>query len=251
MSTRRNRFLFSFALVLVTAFPSVAQFNNPLMGKPILPNTRDPLEQEALKQAAAFLERVYYPCGDSYFTLRGATVRTPYGIRQPIDPLYVEFKDFHWLLRGEAVLYPPPTEAERLNGVTHPQGDWKGVILIVPSVYRRYEHEYGNVMQPKRWTKWIDNLRESVTTGKKERWWVEYYDFSKNNGKWHVGVEGSDYGFDPVDCNAIPQASLKVSQVPDPKPPQIKNPSSPVPATVVADPQLVPPTAIPKKPMKD
>jgi len=43
----------------------------------------------------------------------------------------------------------------------------------------------------------------------------------------------------------VPQASLDVPQVvaPDPKPPQIKNPSLPVAATVVADPMLVPPDA--------
>jgi TonB family protein len=49
----------------------------------------------------------------------------------------------------------------------------------------------------------------------------------------------------PASFGKTPQASLDVPQVvaPDPKPPQIKNPSLPVAATVVADPLLVPPDA--------
>ena len=49
----------------------------------------------------------------------------------------------------------------------------------------------------------------------------------------------------PASFGKVPQASLEVPQVvaPDPKPPQIKNPSLPVAATVVADPMLVPPDA--------
>src|SRR5215204_3336330 len=49
----------------------------------------------------------------------------------------------------------------------------------------------------------------------------------------------------PASFGKPPQASLEVPQVvaPDPKPPQIKNPSLPVAATVVADPMLVPPDA--------
>src|ERR1700752_2146294 len=49
----------------------------------------------------------------------------------------------------------------------------------------------------------------------------------------------------PASFSKVPQASLTVPQVvaPDPKPPQIKNPSLPVAATVVADPMLVPPDA--------
>jgi TonB family protein len=49
----------------------------------------------------------------------------------------------------------------------------------------------------------------------------------------------------PASFGKTPQASLTVPQVvaPDPKPPQIKNPSLPVAATVVADPLLVPPDA--------
>ena len=49
----------------------------------------------------------------------------------------------------------------------------------------------------------------------------------------------------PASFGKTPQASLTVPQVvaPDPKPPQIKNPSLPVAATVVADPMLVPPDA--------
>jgi TonB family protein len=49
----------------------------------------------------------------------------------------------------------------------------------------------------------------------------------------------------PASYGKVPQASLTVPQVvaPDPKPPQIKNPSLPVAATVVADPMLVPPDA--------
>ena len=49
----------------------------------------------------------------------------------------------------------------------------------------------------------------------------------------------------PASFGKPPQASLDVPQVvaPDPKPPQIKNPSLPVAATVVADPLLVPPDA--------
>ncbi len=49
----------------------------------------------------------------------------------------------------------------------------------------------------------------------------------------------------PASFGKVPQASLTVPQVvaPDPKPPQIKNPSLPVAATVVADPALVPPDA--------
>ena len=49
----------------------------------------------------------------------------------------------------------------------------------------------------------------------------------------------------PASFGKTPQASLTVPQVvaPDPQPPQIKNPSLPVAATVVADPMLVPPDA--------
>ncbi len=49
----------------------------------------------------------------------------------------------------------------------------------------------------------------------------------------------------PASFGKTPQASLTVPQVvaPDPNPPTIKNPSLPVPATVVADPSLVPPDA--------
>jgi TonB family protein len=49
----------------------------------------------------------------------------------------------------------------------------------------------------------------------------------------------------PASFGKVPQASLDIPQVvaPDPKPPQIKNPSLPVAATVVADPLLVPPDA--------
>ncbi|MGI8918986.1 MAG: energy transducer TonB [Pyrinomonadaceae bacterium] len=49
----------------------------------------------------------------------------------------------------------------------------------------------------------------------------------------------------PASFGKTPQASLTVPQVvaPDPNPPTIKNPSLPVPATVVADPLLVPPDA--------
>ena len=49
----------------------------------------------------------------------------------------------------------------------------------------------------------------------------------------------------PASFGKATQASLDVPQVvaPDPKPPQIKNPSLPVAATVVADPMLVPPDA--------
>ena len=49
----------------------------------------------------------------------------------------------------------------------------------------------------------------------------------------------------PASFGKVPQASLDIPQVvaPDPKPPQIKNPSLPVAATVVADPMLVPPDA--------
>jgi TonB family protein len=49
----------------------------------------------------------------------------------------------------------------------------------------------------------------------------------------------------PASFGKVPQASLDVPQVvaPDPKPPQIKNPSLPVAATIVADPLLVPPDA--------
>jgi TonB family protein len=49
----------------------------------------------------------------------------------------------------------------------------------------------------------------------------------------------------PASFGKTPQASLTIPQVvaPDPKPPQIKNPSLPVAATVVADPLLVPPDA--------
>jgi TonB family protein len=49
----------------------------------------------------------------------------------------------------------------------------------------------------------------------------------------------------PASFGKLPQASLDVPQIlpPDPKPPQIKNPSLPVAATVVADPMLVPPDA--------
>jgi TonB family protein len=47
----------------------------------------------------------------------------------------------------------------------------------------------------------------------------------------------------PASTGKLPQASLTVPQVvaPDPKPPKITNPALAVPATVVADPMLVPP----------
>jgi TonB family protein len=46
----------------------------------------------------------------------------------------------------------------------------------------------------------------------------------------------------PASFGKTPQASLDVPQIlpPDPKPPQIKNPSLPVPATLNADPMLIP-----------
>jgi TonB family protein len=47
----------------------------------------------------------------------------------------------------------------------------------------------------------------------------------------------------PASFGKLPPASLEIPQVraPDPRPPTIKNPTLPVPATVVADPLLVPP----------
>jgi TonB family protein len=47
----------------------------------------------------------------------------------------------------------------------------------------------------------------------------------------------------PASAGKLPQASLTVPQIlpPDPKPPTVKNPSLPVPASVNADPMLVPP----------
>jgi TonB family protein len=49
----------------------------------------------------------------------------------------------------------------------------------------------------------------------------------------------------PASFGKTPQASLEVPQIlpPDPKPPQIKNPALPVPATLNADPLLIPPDA--------
>lgn len=49
----------------------------------------------------------------------------------------------------------------------------------------------------------------------------------------------------PASFGKTPQASLEVPQIlpPDPKPPQIKNPALPVPATLNADPMLIPPDA--------
>jgi TonB family protein len=49
----------------------------------------------------------------------------------------------------------------------------------------------------------------------------------------------------PASFGKTPQASLDVPQIlpPDPKPPQIKNPALPVPATLNADPMLIPPDA--------
>ena len=49
----------------------------------------------------------------------------------------------------------------------------------------------------------------------------------------------------PASFGKTPQASLDVPQIipPDPKPPQIKNPALPVPATLNADPLLIPPDA--------
>jgi TonB family protein len=49
----------------------------------------------------------------------------------------------------------------------------------------------------------------------------------------------------PASFGKTPQASLEVPQIlpPDPKPPQIKNPSLPVAATLNADPMLIPPDA--------
>jgi len=49
----------------------------------------------------------------------------------------------------------------------------------------------------------------------------------------------------PASFGKTPQASLTVPQVvaPDPKPPVIKNPSLPMPASLVADPMLIPPDA--------
>src|ERR1051325_5473607 len=49
----------------------------------------------------------------------------------------------------------------------------------------------------------------------------------------------------PASFGKTPQPSLEVPQIipPDPKPPQIKNPALPVPATLNADPMLIPPDA--------
>ena len=49
----------------------------------------------------------------------------------------------------------------------------------------------------------------------------------------------------PASFGKTPQASLEVPQIipPDPKPPQIKNPALPVPASLNADPMLIPPDA--------
>ena len=49
----------------------------------------------------------------------------------------------------------------------------------------------------------------------------------------------------PASFGKTPQASLEVPQIipPDPKPPQIKNPALPVPASLNADPLLIPPDA--------
>src|ERR1043165_216050 len=49
----------------------------------------------------------------------------------------------------------------------------------------------------------------------------------------------------PASFGKTPQASLEVPQIipPDPKPPKINNPALPVPATINADPMLIPPDA--------
>ncbi|MBA3438826.1 MAG: energy transducer TonB [Pyrinomonadaceae bacterium] len=51
----------------------------------------------------------------------------------------------------------------------------------------------------------------------------------------------------PASAGKLPPASLEIPQVraPDPRPPTVKNPSLPVPATIVADPVLFPPDTRP------
>ncbi len=75
--------------------------------------------------------------------------------------------------------------------------------------------------------------------------------FNKGNGggskpkqeKAGGGGGGGRMEQKPASFGKLPPASLTIPQVraPDPNPPTIKNPSLPVPATVVADPLLVPP----------
>lgn len=213
------------------------------------------LDKEVQQAAEAFLKRAYYECGDSYF-MRQQAIKWPRNSPYPVDPrpVYTQIKGLEWKVEGQEIIASPLTEAERLNGVTRPLLEWKGEIVVTGRVFRKYDHQSVGAATsesdrqrqlniPGEWGAWND-----IGVGPLTR-----FPLTKENGKWAVGDANSRTGafspetINPVDCAAIPQASLKVSQVPDPTPPPIKNPVSPVPATMVADPKLVPPNALPKK----
>lgn len=235
MSTILNRFLFGFVLVAATLSLSCASLAQTSFPAP-QSAPKSALDKEAEQQAVSFLKRTYYKCGDSYFKLLNSRPRIEYRIQVPPDPFYLEMKGFAWKLEGP-ILHPPLTESELLNGVTRP--DWEGKIQVVPRVFREYMMWGGN--RVKKWKPWKDNPPLIIGTGLRP---LDTFPLSKKNGKWAVfnnfGGGPIEAGGDPVDCNAIPQA--QVTQVPDPKPTQIKDPAKPV-ATVVADPLLVPPDA--------
>src|SRR6266511_1339714 len=114
--TLSHRFLLSLVVVVVMSSQACTG-----VGQGSLPASqsvaKSALDKEAQQTAEAFLKRTYYKCGDSYFKVTGATARSPYGIPVPPDPLYYQVKGFAWKVEGSEVIYPPLTEADRLNGV--------------------------------------------------------------------------------------------------------------------------------------
>lgn len=211
------------------------------------------LDKEAEQAAEAFLKHTYYKCRDSYFMyLQVQNWPAPAS-----SPVYLEIKGFAWKVEGKEVIPPPLTEAERLNGVKRPQGEWLGTVSVIATAYREHHGK---------WSAWEDvsgPWGQKVSPGTGVMITFPLTKLAARNlasdqvlrpfrfGKWAVEDPESRHfsvrAITPVDCNAIPQASLKVSEVPDPKPPKSKNPAKPVPATLVADPLLVPPDAVPKK----
>lgn len=233
-----------------------------------------PLEREAYEAAMEFLKVTYYQCGEDFF------VRYVCGkCKNPRDkrPKYVQIHEFRWKIKGAEILYLPLTEADRLNGITRPYrtsdgfgqkyiGEWEGDILVEGSAYREFAYLHdppppnptlhfgpgpfpspppAPTPGPGEWLPWR-NVDEPLS--------IESYKITKFEGRWMIGAARQTNARDvtTVDCGQIPQASLKVSQVPDPTPPPIKNSSSPVPATVVGDPMLVPSDtrASPKPPVR-
>lgn len=200
------------------------------------------LEKEAKQEAEAFLKHAYYKCGDSYF-MRRQFLRHNFPRAVIVDerPLFTQIKGFSWKIEGEEIIPPLQTEADRLNGLPQKKPGWEGWIIIMGTVSRAYGYPGNSPDERARasgqWFPWTDGVL-AVDPRR--------FRLTKQNDKWEIDfpLKGLDI---PVDCSAIPQASLKVSQVPDPTPPPIKNQVSPVPATIVADPKLVPPNPLPKK----